>query len=206
MDPCYGGVAPGEGLKRTSLYDAHRKLGAKIVPFAGYEMPVQYSGVMDEHLAVRNQAGLFDVSHMGLFEFCGENVHLFLHTITTNDVSLIDVGQSQYSFLLAPDGSVIDDIWVYRLERERYWVVVNASNNDKDWAWIKAICDNAVQINEKRPWVRALATETVEMFDIRDPSRATRSGRRSRCRGHARATSCFPCCRPTTRSAQRYST
>ncbi len=170
--PKFEGTAPvANGLKRTTLYDSHRKLGAKIVPFAGYEMPVQYSSVMDEHLAVRNQAGLFDVSHMGLFEFCGENVHLFLHTITTNDVSLIEVGESQYSFLLAPDGSVVDDIWVYRLERERYWVVVNASNNDKDWAWIKAICDNAVQINEKRPWVRALATQTVEMFDMRDPAR-----------------------------------
>ena len=165
------GALPGNGLKRTSLYDAHRRLGAKIVPFAGYEMPVQYSSVLDEHLAVRNQAGLFDVSHMGLFEFRGENVHLFLHTIATNDISLIDVGESQYSFLLAPDGSVVDDIWVYRLERERYWMVVNASNNDKDWAWIRAICDNTVQINEKRPWVRALGTEKVEMFDMRDPAR-----------------------------------
>jgi glycine hydroxymethyltransferase len=169
--PAAVGTPSGNGLKRTSLYDAHRKLGAKIVPFAGYEMPVQYTGVMDEHLAVRNQAGLFDVSHMGLFEFRGENVYLFLHTITTNDVSLLGVGDSQYSFLLAPDGSVVDDIWLYRLEQERYWMVVNASNNDKDWAWIKAICDGSVQINEKRPWVRALGTESVEMFDMRDPAR-----------------------------------
>lgn len=163
--------APTNGLKRTALYDDHKKLGAKIVPFAGYEMPVQYSGVMDEHLAVRKDAGLFDVSHMGLFEFRGENVHLFLHTIATNDVTLLDVGDSQYSFLLAPDGSVIDDIWVYRLERERYWMVVNASNNDKDFAWIKSVCDNAVQINAKRPWVRALGTEHVELYDLRDPAR-----------------------------------
>ncbi len=141
------------------------------MPFAGYEMPVQYTSVMDEHLAVRNQAGLFDVSHMGIFEFRGENVYLFLHTILTNDVSLLGVGDSQYTFLLAPDGTVIDDAWLYRLEQDRYWLVVNASNNDKDWAWIKAVCDGSVQINAKRPWVRALATENVEMFDMRDPAR-----------------------------------
>ncbi len=76
---------------------------------------------------------------MGLFEFSGENVHLFLNNVTTNDISLVKVGGSQYSFLLAPDGSVVDDIWVYRLDQERYWVVVNASNNDKDWAWLDAV-------------------------------------------------------------------
>jgi glycine hydroxymethyltransferase len=161
-----------EPLKRTQLYDAHRQLGAKIVPFAGYEMPVQYTSVMDEHLAVRNAAGLFDVSHMGLFEFYGENVHLFLHTIATNDVSLIEVGDSQYSFLLAPDGGVIDDVWIYRLEQDRYWMVVNAANNDKDWAWINAVLAGEVRIDTERPWVRALGTETVRLRDMRDPARA----------------------------------
>jgi len=162
---------PEAALKRTNLYDMHRRMGAKIVPFAGYEMPVQYSSVMEEHLAVRRNAGLFDVSHMGLFEFSGENVHLFLHTIATNDITLLGVGDSQYSYLLAPDGTVIDDIWVYRLEQERYWVVVNASNNDKDWAWIHAVRTNSVRIDEDRPWIRALGTEKVEMFDMRDPAR-----------------------------------
>ena len=118
------------------------------MPFAGYEMPVQYTSVMDEHLAVRRDAGLFDVSHMGLFEFTGEDVHLFLTTIAANDVTTIDVGGSQYSFLLAPDGSVVDDIWVYRLDTQRYWVVVNASNNDKDWAWITAIKEGHVLMHE----------------------------------------------------------
>ena len=159
-----------EDLKRTALYDTHRRMGAKIVPFAGYEMPVQYSSVMDEHLTVRKNAGLFDVSHMGLFEFRGENVHLFLHTIATNDITLVGTGNSQYSYLLAPDGSVIDDIWIYRLEQERYWMVVNASNNDKDWAWIDAVRQNSVRIDEDQPWVRALGTEKVEMFDLRDPA------------------------------------
>jgi len=157
-------------LKRTSLYDAHRRAGAKIVPFAGYEMPVQYTSVMDEHLAVRRDAGLFDVSHMGLFEFSGENVYLFLHTITTNDVSLLGVGDSQYAFLLGPDGNVIDDIWLYRLDEDRFWMVVNASNNDKDWAWINGVRENAVCIDRDRPWVRALGTEHVQLLDMRDPA------------------------------------
>jgi glycine hydroxymethyltransferase len=165
-----GGDHRGSPLRRTHLYEAHRQAGAKIVPFAGYEMPVQYTSVMEEHLAVRGNAGLFDVSHMGLFEFTGEDVHLFLNTIAANDVALTDVGGSQYSFLLAPDGSVVDDIWIYRLDRERYWVVVNASNNDKDWAWIEAVKEGRVMIDPQRPWVRALGAETVQMRDMRDPA------------------------------------
>ena len=169
-DPAQGGQ-PQPGLKRTPLYDAHRAAGAKIVPFAGYEMPVQYTSVMEEHLAVRRNAGLFDVSHMGLFEFSGEDVHLFLNTIAANDVALVDeIGESQYSFLLAPDGSVVDDIWVYRLGAERYWMVVNASNNDKDWAWLTAIKEGRALIDPKRPWARALGAETVQMRDMRDPA------------------------------------
>ena len=159
----------GAGLKRTYLYAAHRAAGAKIVPFAGYEMPVQYASVMEEHLAVRKDAGLFDVSHMGLFEFTGEDVHLFLNTVAANDVAVIEIGDSQYSFLLAPDGSVIDDIWVYRLGAQRFWVVVNASNNDKDWAWLQAVRNGSVRIDPERPWVRSLGAETVQMRDMRDP-------------------------------------
>jgi glycine hydroxymethyltransferase len=160
-------------LLRTRLYDHHRRAGAKMVPFAGYEMPVQYASVLEEHLAVRTAAGLFDVSHMGLFEFTGENVHLFLNTIATNDVSLVEVGGSQYSFLLGPDGHVIDDIWVYRLDRERYWMVVNAANNEKDWAWINAVRDSRVMIDANRPWSRALGAETVTVNDMRDPARGS---------------------------------
>ena len=160
----------GAALKRTHLFTAHRSAGAKIVPFAGYEMPVQYTSVMEEHLAVRGNAGLFDVSHMGLFEFTGEDVHLFLNTVAANDVALIEVGDSQYSFLLAPDGSVVDDIWVYRVDTQRFWMVVNASNNDKDWAWLKAVQDGRVLIDPMRPWVRALGAETVQMRDMRDPA------------------------------------
>ena len=157
-------------LRRTSLYDFHRRAGANIAAFAGWEMPIRYSSVQEEHLAVRQTAGLFDVSHMGLFEFSGENVHLFINTITTNDVSLLAVGQAQYSFLLDHQGHVLDDIYVYRLEENRYWMVVNAANNDKVWAWVNAVRENRVMIDPQRPWSRALGTETVRIRDMRDPA------------------------------------
>jgi glycine hydroxymethyltransferase len=158
-------------LQRTPLYDIHRRAGANIAPFAGWEMPIRYTSVQDEHLAVRQTAGLFDVSHMGLFEFSGENVHLFVNTITSNDVSLLAVGQAQYSFLLDQQGHVLDDIYVYRLEENRYWIVVNAANNDKDWAWVNAVRENRVMIDPQRPWSRALGTKTVVIRDLRDPAR-----------------------------------
>ncbi|MGD8737594.1 MAG: glycine cleavage system aminomethyltransferase GcvT [Anaerolineae bacterium] len=156
--------------QRTPLYEIHRKAGARMAPFAGWEMPVRYTSIHEEHLAVRNKAGLFDVSHMGLLEFTGDNVHLFVNTITTNDVSLLDAGQSQYSFLLDQDGGVLDDVWVYRLERNRYWLVVNAANKAKDWAWVNAVREGAVMIDPERPWSRALGTETVIIRDMHDAS------------------------------------
>jgi glycine hydroxymethyltransferase len=130
-------------------------------------MPIRYTSIQEEHLAVRQAAGLFDVSHMGLFEFSGQNVHLFVNTITTNDISLLGVGQSQYSVLLDHDGHVLDDVWVYRLGEKRYWMVVNAANNDKDWAWVNALREGQVMIDPGRPWSRALGTETVVIRDMR---------------------------------------
>jgi glycine hydroxymethyltransferase len=156
-------------LRQTGLNAIHRQSGAKIAPFAGWEMPIRYTSVQEEHLAVRQAAGLFDVSHMGIFEFSGENVHLFVNTITSNDVSLLEVGQAQYSFLLAPDGHVIDDIYLYRLDMNRYWMVVNAANHEKDWAWVNAVLEARTLIDHKRTWSRALGTETVNIRDMRDP-------------------------------------
>jgi glycine hydroxymethyltransferase len=157
-------------LQRTGLYETHRNLGAKMVPFAGWEMPVQYGSVQEEHLTVRQRAGLFDVSHMGLFEFGGENVHLFLNTLCTNDVSLLRPGDSQYSYLIAPNGDVIDDVWIYRLGEQQYWMVVNAANTAKDWAWINAVRTGSVCIDSERPWSRALGTERVVVRDLHDPT------------------------------------
>jgi glycine hydroxymethyltransferase len=167
--PAFGWDEPaGEELRQTKLYHIHVEAGAKLVPFAGWEMPVRYTSVQEEHLAVREAAGLFDVSHMGLLEFGGENVHLFLNTLTTNDISLLKVGGSQYSFLLAPDGSVVDDVWVYRLAEKRYWMVVNAANTAKDWAWVNAVREVRALIDLERPWSRALGTQEVLVRDMRE--------------------------------------
>jgi glycine hydroxymethyltransferase len=169
--PAFEWVEPVEGsAKKTVLYENHQQADAKMAPFAGWEMPIRYESVQEEHLAVRQAAGLFDVSHLGLFEFSGENVHLFINTLTTNDVSLLGVGQAQYSFLLDQAGKVVDDIYVYRLEKERYWMVVNAANNDKDWAWVNAVRKCEAMIDPERPWSRALGTEAVVIRDMRDPA------------------------------------
>jgi glycine hydroxymethyltransferase len=160
--------SPSPSLRQTTLHDIHTRAAAKMAPFAGWDMPIRYSSVLEEHLAVRQAAGLFDISHMGLFEFSGDNVHLFLNTITTNDISLLGVGQGHYSFLLDPEGHVLDDVYVYRLERERYWLVVNAANTAKDWAWANAVRQADVRIDPERPWSRALGTETVVIRNMRE--------------------------------------
>ncbi|MCI0435837.1 MAG: glycine cleavage system aminomethyltransferase GcvT [Gemmatimonadetes bacterium] len=125
-------------LKRTSLYDRHVALGGKIVPFAGWSMPVQYpTGILEEHRAVRRSAGLFDVSHMGEIEIHGPDALALIQHITTNDASCIEIGQAQYSVMCREDGGAIDDCIVYRFA-DRWMIVVNASNRDKDRDWIEA--------------------------------------------------------------------
>jgi aminomethyltransferase len=123
-------------LKRTPLYDAHVKAGARMVPFGGWEMPVQYSGIVEEHRAVRAGVGCFDVSHMGEFEVEGPQALAALQRLTTNDVAALEIGQVQYSLLCYPDGGVVDDLTLYRLAPDRYMLTVNASNIDKDWRWV----------------------------------------------------------------------
>jgi aminomethyltransferase len=124
-------------LKRTPLFEAHRALGARMVDFGGWEMPVQYSGILAEHRAVRTHAGLFDVSHMGEFEFIGAGAAEFLQKLTVNDVHKLSVGKAEYSMMLYPDGGVVDDLIIYRVDDQHYLVVVNAANIDKDWAWVE---------------------------------------------------------------------
>ncbi|AZB28820.1 glycine cleavage system aminomethyltransferase GcvT [Chryseobacterium balustinum] len=120
-------------MKKTALYDKHVSLGAKIVPFAGFEMPVQYSGVTEEHFAVREKAGLFDVSHMGQFFIEGAGAKDLLQFVGTNNVDVLENGKAQYSCLPNENGGIVDDLIVYKMEDEKYFVVVNASNIDKDW-------------------------------------------------------------------------
>ena len=154
-------------LLTTRLNATHRALGARMVPFAGYDMPVWYSSVGEEHAAVRETAGLFDVTHMGVLDARGPHALEFLNLVTGNDVAALAVGESQYSHFLLPDGSVVDDLMVYRVEPELYLVVVNASNNDKDWAWLNAVNEGRVLIDEKRPWARV--AHPAELRDLRDP-------------------------------------
>jgi aminomethyltransferase len=123
-------------LKRTPLNDAHRKAGARMVAFGGWDMPVQYMGIIDEHRTVRRAVGLFDVSHMGEFEVEGPQALDALQSLTTNDVGGLAIGQVQYAVFCYPDGGIVDDLTVYRLAATRFMVTVNASNIDKDWQWV----------------------------------------------------------------------
>jgi len=133
-------------LKKTPLYEVHKSLGAKMVPFAGWEMPVSYAGVIDEHLAVRSSCGLFDVSHMGEIEVSGDSAIDFVQLVMTNDIERITDGQCQYSPLCREDGGVVDDTIVYRFNIDRYLFVVNASNTAKVLDWF-----NEVQKKEAFP-------------------------------------------------------
>jgi len=165
--PAFSYTEPeGAPLKRTTLYELHRELGAKMIPFAGWEMPVWYTSVSEEHRAVRTAAGLFDVSHMGVLEVQGPGARAFLERVTTNDVMALRVGESQYTYLLDPEGRVLDDLIIYALAPDRYMLVVNAANNDRDWAWLNAVARGEVQIDRERPW--AMLTDEVILRDLRD--------------------------------------
>lgn len=124
-------------MNKTSLYQTHVDLGAKIVPFAGFEMPVQYSGINEEHFAVRERAGIFDVSHMGQFFVEGPGSEELLQFVTTNDVTALENGKAQYSCLPNGNGGIVDDLIVYKMDHQKYFVVVNASNIEKDWNHIQ---------------------------------------------------------------------
>src|SRR4051794_29930188 len=128
-------AAGAETLKRTPLHDRHVAAGAKLVPFAGWEMPVQYEGIRAEHLAVRTRAGVFDVSHMGQLETSGPDAEPFLQRLLSNDVSKLADGGAQYSVLCREEGGVLDDLFTYRLAGGRYLTVTNAANHERDRAW-----------------------------------------------------------------------
>ncbi|MDF2720729.1 MAG: gcvT [Paenibacillus sp.] len=124
-------------LKQTPLYPVYAGHGAKTIDFGGWDLPVQFAGIQQEHDAVRERAGLFDVSHMGEFWVTGAGAESFLQRVTTNDVTKLIVNQAQYSLLCYPDGGVVDDLLVYKLAGDRFMLVVNASNIDKDFAWLQ---------------------------------------------------------------------
>lgn len=133
-------------MKSTALTQKHISLGAKMVPFAGYNMPVQYEGINIEHAAVRNAVGVFDVSHMGEFILKGENALDLIQRVTSNDASKLYDGKIQYSCLPNEEGGIIDDLLVYRIDEKTYMLVVNAANIEKDWNWIQKFNDKNVEI------------------------------------------------------------
>jgi glycine hydroxymethyltransferase len=157
-----------DGLQRTPLYETHQKLGAKIIPFAGWEMPVWYSSVVEEHLAVRQSAGLFDVTHMGVYQAEGIDAVTFLNSVTGNDISNLGVGESCYTHFLDPDARVIDDLLVYRRGQDRYMLVVNASNDNKDWAWLNSVKNGEVLVDRNFSGSRAFGRGVI-LRNLRDP-------------------------------------
>ncbi len=145
-------------IKVTPLHQRHIELGAKMVPFAGWDMPVWYSSVLEEHMATRKAAGLFDVSHMGVYQAEGSQACAFLDSVCGNDIGALKVGESCYTHFMDPHANVIDDLLVYRHAVDQYLVVVNAANDDKDWAWLNAVKDGKVKVDLERPWARAFGS------------------------------------------------
>lgn len=124
-------------MKTTAFTQYHIALGAKMVNFAGYSMPVEYTGINDEHVTVRERLGVFDVSHMGEFMVTGQNAVAFLQYITSNDIDLLTDGKVQYTCFPNGKGGIVDDLLIYRFNNEKFLLVVNASNIDKDWNWCR---------------------------------------------------------------------
>ena len=154
-----------ETVKKTPFYEKHMTLGAKMAPFAGYLMPIQYTGIMDEHRHVRNAVGVFDVTHMGEFIVKGPGAEDFLNRLTVNDVAALDVGQVQYSAMCYPDGGIVDDLLVYRFE-DHYMMVVNASNIDKDFAWVEENLTDDVELSNISDGIALLAIQGPKSFEV----------------------------------------
>jgi len=151
--------------KKTALYDIHRRHGGKIIDFAGYMMPVQYRGIMDEHRRVRDTVGLFDVSHMGEFEISGPNAAAFLQMMTTNNVNKLDIKQVQYSTMCYDDGGIVDDLLVYRYP-DKYMMVVNASNLKKDFSWLQQHLMDGVELKNRSDEFSLLAIQGRNAIDV----------------------------------------
>ncbi|GAA4346754.1 glycine cleavage system aminomethyltransferase GcvT [Hymenobacter saemangeumensis] len=151
-------------LKTVTLNDTHRKLGAKMVPFAGYDMPVRYSSDLDEHHTVRRAVGIFDVSHMGEFRLRGPQALDLIQRVTSNDASKLSDGKAQYSCLPNEKGGIVDDLLVYKLADEDYMLVVNASNIEKDWNWLQQHNSEGVEMED--------ISDRTSLFAVQGPKAA----------------------------------
>src|SRR5215471_7792630 len=166
--------------RKTPLYDGHVRLGAKMVPFAGWLMPVQYTSIVEEHRAVRNNVGIFDISHMGQLIVEGAGAREWLNTMLTNNVEKLDVGIGQYTFLLNDRGGIIDDLIVYRIEERKYLLVVNAARADEDFAWLQDHLTEGIYLTSRSADFGAVAiqgSQTTALFhalfgkDVKLPAR-----------------------------------
>src|SRR5438309_6072656 len=155
-----------EPLKRTPLYAAHVARGARMVPFGGWEMPVQYSGIMEEHRAVRTHAGLFDVSHMGEVDLAGPGAGPLVQRLVTNDIDRLAVGQAMYTPMCTPEGGIIDDLLVYRLGDDHVMLVVNAANTAADLAWIRDHATGNVRVADRSDDIALLALQGPRAQEI----------------------------------------
>ncbi len=158
--------APDAPLKQTPLNAVHRQLGAKMVPFGGWDMPVQYGGILEEHKAVRGAAGMFDVSHMGEVEFRGPAALEAVQRLTSNDASRLQVGQVQYSALTTEAGTFVDDLTVYKFADDHYLVTVNASNIDKDFAWMREHTRGNVEVRNLSDETALIAVQGPKAIEI----------------------------------------
>jgi aminomethyltransferase len=161
-------VSVASVLKKTPLHAEHVRLGAKMVDFGGWSMPVQYTGIIDEHLAVRSQLGVFDISHMGQFFAEGPGAEAWLNRLLTNNVQRLSVGECQYTFLLNNEGGVIDDLIVYHTAADRYLLVVNAAKIDEDFAWMNAHLAEGVRFENQSDAYAGIAVQgpkSAQLFD-----------------------------------------
>ena len=161
-------MSDAASLKKTPLHDEHARLGAKLVDFGGWSMPVQYTGILDEHHAVRTSLGVFDISHMGQFFAEGPGATAWLQRLLTNNIDRLDVGECQYTFLLTELGGVIDDLIVYRLGSDRYLLVVNAAKIDGDFAWMQSHMDEGVSFENGSDSYAGMAVQgpnSAQLFD-----------------------------------------
>ena len=156
-------------MKRTPLYEIHKSLNAKFTEFGGWEMPLQYSSIVKEHLAVRATAGLFDLSHMGEIDVCGEGANALVQKLCTNDVSRLTDGQVLYTLLCNETGGIVDDILVYRHADNDYTLVVNAANIEKDRTWVKKQNDTGAEITDNSDDTTLIALQGPQSIDILNP-------------------------------------
>jgi len=156
-------------LKTTPLHAAHRDLGARMMEFGGFEMPVQYGGIIDEHMAVREHAGLFDVSHMGEVLAEGDAAFAFVQSLVTNDASKLVDGKAMYTVMCTPEGGIIDDLIVYRRAENRYMLVINAANRESDLAWMQANNPMNARLTDVGDDVALLALQGPKSLDIAQP-------------------------------------